>query len=138
MLGSTDSGAQAVVTWDLGELLKVGHDLILTTGYQYYGSNFYPPYGASELDLFGWDIVYPGNAQGFTAGVSMSPWETWNVYGISLTGNSVSNRMSLQEYEVGVIYTFSRNAAVRVLYRDLTMRGVDQQGLYRAQVDYNF
>src|SRR6202022_1498884 len=46
VLGGTDSGFQAVVTWDLGSLFKVGHDLMVSTGYQYYGPNFYPPYGA--------------------------------------------------------------------------------------------
>jgi hypothetical protein len=30
------------------------------------------------------------------------------------------------------------NATIRVLYRDLTMGGVDQQNTYRAQVDYTF
>jgi len=140
VLGGTDSGAQAVVTWDLGALLKAPQslNLSLTSGYQYYGPNFYPPYGAAELDSFGWDIVYPGNAQGFTAGVSLTPWDNWNAYMTYLTGNNVSNRMSLQEYEVGVIYAFSQNAMVRVVYRDLIMRGVDQQGLYRAQVDFSF
>ncbi len=138
VLGGTDSGVQAVVTWDLGGLFKVGHDLILTTGYQYYGVNFYPPYGAAELDLFGWDVVYPGNAQGFTATISFTPWEHWSIYGDFVTGNNVSNRMSLQEYEIGVIYTMSKNATIRVLYRDLTMGGVDQQNTWRAAMNYSF
>ncbi|HET8999908.1 MAG TPA: S-layer homology domain-containing protein [bacterium] len=138
VLGGTDSGVQAVVTWDLGELFKVGHDLVLTTGYQYYGVNFYPPYGAAELDLFGWDIVYPGNAQGFTATVSVTPWRHITLYGNYLTGNNVSNTMSLTEYEVGVIYKLAAVANVRVLYRDLTMGGVDQQNTWRAVVDYSF
>src|SRR6202022_3974085 len=67
VLGGTDSGFQAVVTWDLGTLLKLWGAPILTTGYQYYGPNFYPPYGAAELDTFGWDLLYPGDGQGFTA-----------------------------------------------------------------------
>jgi hypothetical protein len=138
VLGGTDSGVQAVVTWDLGELFKVGHDLVLTTGYQYYGVNFYPPYGAAELDLFGWDIVYPGNAQGFTATISFTPWENWSIYGDFVTGNNVSNQMSLTEYEVGVIYTLSKNSTIRVLYRDLTMGGVDQQNTWRAALNYSF
>jgi hypothetical protein len=138
VLGGTDSGFQAVVSWDLGELLKVGHDLTLTTGYQYYGPNFYPPYGAAELDLFGWDILYPGNAQGFTATISVTPWQNWSIYGDYVTGNNVSNTMRLQEYEAGAIYTFSKNASVRILYRDLTMGGVDQQNTLRAVLDYNF
>jgi hypothetical protein len=138
VLGGTDTGVQAVVTWDLGTLFKVGHDLTLTTGYQFYGPNFYPPYGAAELDPFGWDIIYPGNAQGCTATVSFTPFENWSVYFNYVTGNNVSNRMSLQEYEGGVIYTFSKNATIRVLYRDLTMGGVDQQSSYRAQLDFSF
>jgi hypothetical protein len=32
--------------------------------------------------------------------------------------------MNLQEIETGIIFAFSRNAALRVLYRDLTMGGV--------------
>jgi hypothetical protein len=126
------------VTWDLGELFKVGHDLILTTGYQYYGANFYPPYGAAELDLFGWDILYPGNAQGFAATVSVTPWRHITLYGNYLTGNNVSNQMSLTEYEIGVIYKLAAGANVRVLYRDLTMGGVDQQNTWRAVLDYSF
>ncbi len=126
------------MTWDLGELFKVGHDLVLTTGYQYYGVNFYPPYGAAELDLFGWDIVYPGIGQGFTATISFTPWEHWSIYGDFVTGNNVSNTMSLQEYEVGVIYTLSKNSTIRVLYRDHTMGGVDQQNTWRAALNYSF
>ena len=51
VLGGADSGYQGVVTWNLGELLKVGHELTLTTGYQYYGPNFYPPYGAAGFGV---------------------------------------------------------------------------------------
>ncbi len=46
--------------------------------------------------------------------------------------------MSLQEYEVGVIYTLSKNSTIRVLYRDLTMGGVDQQNTWRAALNYSF
>jgi S-layer homology domain len=138
VLGGTDTGVQAVVTWDLGTLFKLWGDPTLTTGYQYYGPNFYPPYGAAELDSFGWDLVYPGNAQGFTATLVLTPFQNFNVYFDYLTGRNVSNGMSLQEIEAGIIYTFSKNTSVRVLYRDLTMGGVDQLATYRAQLDFSF
>ena len=44
--------------------------------------------------------------------------------------------MNFQELETGLIYTFSKNATARVLYRDLTMGGVDPQSTYRAQMDF--
>jgi hypothetical protein len=46
--------------------------------------------------------------------------------------------MSLQEIETGMIFTFSKNASIRMLYRDLTMGGVDQLATYRAQMDFSF
>jgi hypothetical protein len=55
-------------------------------------------------------------------------WRPWRTCSMS----------SMQEYEAGVIYTFSKYATVRVLYRDLTMGGVDQQSTYRAQLDFSF
>ena len=110
---------------------------MLTTGYQYYGVNFYPPYGAAELDLFGWHVVYPGNAQGFTATISVTPWENLEHLRRFCDGNNVSNTMSLQEDEVGVIYALSKNATIRVLYRDLTMGGLDQQHTWRAALNYS-
>jgi hypothetical protein len=139
VLGGTDSGYQVVVTWAFGDLFKAPADFaVFTAGYQYYGPNFYPPYGAAELDPFGWDILYPGNAQGFTATVSVTPWRHISLYGNYLTGNSVSNQMSLTEYEVGVVYKLAAGTNVKVLYRDLTMGGVDQQNTVRAVVDYSF
>jgi len=139
VLGGSDSGYQVVVTWNLGNLLGISHvETTLTTGYQYYGPNFYPPYGAAELDPFAWDFIYPGNAQGFTATLSVIPWEHVTVYADYLTGQNLSNQMPLTEYEVGVIYNFTPGASVKVLYRDLTMGGVDQQNTLRAMFDYRF
>jgi hypothetical protein len=139
VLGVTDSGYQAVLTWEFGQLLKVPSDkYILTVGYQYYGPNFYPPYGAAELDLFGWDVIYPGNSQGLTATLTVTPWPHWTLYADYLSGSNVSNGMSIAEYEVGVIYKLSAGATLHLLYRDLTMGGVDQQGLGRAQIEYDF
>jgi hypothetical protein len=109
-----------------------------TSGYQYYGTNFYSPYGAAELDLFAWDFIYPGNGQGFTATLSVIPWEHVTVYADYLTGQNLSNRMPLTEYEVGVMYNFTPGGSVKVLYRDLTMGGIDQQNTLRAMFDYRF
>ena len=139
VLGVSDSGYQAVLTWNFGQLLKVPSDwYVFTVGYQYYGQNFYPPYGAAELDLFGWDVIYPGNSKGLTATLTVTPWPHWTVYADYLTGSNVSNGMTITEYEVGVIYKLSAGATLHLLYRDLTMGGVDQQGLYRAQIEYDF
>ena len=79
VLGGSDNGYNAVVTWDLGTLLGLGHSLVVTTGYQYSGVNFYPPVGAAELDIFGWDYMYPGNAQGLTITASCDPVEKLNL-----------------------------------------------------------
>lgn len=68
--GGTDSGYNAVVTADLQKLLTIGTPLTFTTGYRYYGSNFYVRYGAAEADVFGNESLYPGNAQGLTVGAS--------------------------------------------------------------------
>ena len=68
----------------------------------------------------------------------MTPWLHWTVYADYLSGSNVSNGMSITEYEVGVIYKLSAGATLHLLYRDLTMGGVDQQGLYRAQIEYDF
>lgn len=82
--------------------------------------------------------MYPGNGQGFTATLALTPFENFNFYVDYLTGRNVSNGMTLQEIETGIIYTFSKNTSVRVLYRDLTMGGVDQLATYRAQLDFSF
>ena len=136
----SDSGANATATWNLNQLLGIlpGHNLIVTTGYAFYGANFYPPYGAAELDSFGWDVIYPGNAQGFTATANFTIGGGVSVYADWLTGNNVTNGQSLQEWEAGVVYSFAPNAKITLKYRDLQIAGVDQMNVYRAQVDYSF
>ncbi|HLW59792.1 MAG TPA: S-layer homology domain-containing protein [bacterium] len=138
--GGTDNGYNAVVTWNLNQLFGIlpGHNFIVTTGYNYYGTNFYTPYGAAESDIFGWDALYPGNGQGLTATVSYQILQPLTVYLDFLTGNSVSNSQPFQEWEGGIAYSFSANAKITLKYRDLTMNGVDQQNVYRAQIDYSF
>jgi hypothetical protein len=135
--GRTDSGFQALATWDLATLLD-WKGVTMTTGYQYYGPNFYPPYGAAEADIFGFDSLFPGNAQGFTATLAWVINPTFSVYLNWLTGNTVSNSQTFQEWESGVVINLAPNSKITFLYRDLAMNGTDQQNLYRAQFDYNF
>jgi S-layer homology domain len=137
-LGGSDSGYNALVTWNLGSLLQVGHNLTVTTGYQSYGQNFYPPYGFTDADFCCWDALYPGNYQAFTATLSFSPIPRWTVYGIYIPGSFQSNGQSFLEYEVGIRYQFAPNATVVFKYRDLSIASVEQQNVYRAQLDYNF
>ena len=138
VLGGQDTGFNAVVTWNLGRLLGVGHGLFLTTGYQYYGVNFYPPYGGPVLDPFGDRQLYPGNGQGFTAGVSAVLFGPLSVYFTYFTGNNVSNSQPLQEYEGGFRYRLAPNASVKTLIREMRINGIEQDLLYRAQLDYTF
>jgi len=138
LLGGSDTGYNAIVTWNLGSLLHVGHSLTVTTGYQSYGQNFYPPYGFTDVDFCCWDALYPGNYQAFTATASFSPIPGWTVYGIYIPGTFASNGQSFLEYEAGIRYQFAPNATIVVKYRDLSIAGVEQQNVYRAQVDYSF
>ena len=80
----------------------------------------------------------PGNAQGITTSITFTPIAKWTLYGIGVFGNSVSNGQSLTEYETGLVYQFATNARVTLKYRDLLIAGVDQQNVYRAQIDYSF
>jgi S-layer family protein len=138
VLGGSDFGYNALVTWDLGSRLHVGHSLIVTTGYQSYGQNFYPPYGLTDADFCCWDALYPGNYQAFTATASFSPFRNGTVYAIYIPGAFASNGQGFLEYEVGLRYVFAPNASVVFKYRDLSIAGVEQQNVYRAQVDYKF
>lgn len=135
--GTSDSGWQANVTWDLDKLLHA-HGLSLLTGYVNYGQNFYPPYGAAEADFPMADVLYPGNAQGFTAQLMFNPTDKWTIYGTFVGGNNISNSQSLTEWEAGVGYAFAPNAKITFLARDLRTGGVEQLQLYRAQLDYQF
>ena len=138
VFNTSDSGYQANVTWDLGKLTKVEHGWSLQTGYVNYGQNFYPPYGAAEADAAMNDTIYPGNAQGVTATMSINPVDNWTVYATYFGGSNVSNAQGLSEYEVGVQYAFTSQAQVWFSARELRMGGVEQFLLYRAQIDYNF
>jgi len=136
--GGSDSGFNAVATFDLATLLNLRTRLVVTAGYQYSGVNFYPPYGNVSLDSCCWDFLYPGNAQGFTGTVTWGFAPGWSLYGDYVTGNHVSNSQNIQEYEVGIKYGFAPNASVLVKYRDLRIAGVDQNNVLRAQLDYTF
>jgi hypothetical protein len=100
--------------------------------------NFYPPYGATELDPFGDHFVYPGNGQGFTIGLSFVPVNKVTVFGTYLSGGNVSNNQSLQEFDGGIAYQFAPGARITLRYRELRLHGVEQDQLFRAQVDYTF
>jgi hypothetical protein len=138
--GGADYGANASISWNISTLVGICCNIVLTTGYAYYGVNFYPPYGGAEADITGdfWDVLYPGNAQGFTGNISVQPIQGVTVYFNYLTGNSVSNSQSFQTWSAGISYGFAPNAKITLKYRDLQMAGIDQQNVYRAQVDYSF
>ena len=138
VFNTDDRGYQASVTWDLGKLTKVEHGWSLQTGYVNYGQNFYPPYGAAEADAAMNDTIYPGNAQGVTATMSLNPVDNWTVYVTYFGGNNVSNGQGVSEYEFGVQYAFASQAQLWLSVRDLRIAGVEQLLLYRAQVDYSF
>ncbi len=135
---TSDNGYQVNVTWDLGTLTGLGHNLSLQTAYLNFGQNFYPPYGAAEPDIAMADVIYPGNAQGFVGQISFDPVQNWTIYGIYFGGNSVSNGQNLAEYEAGVVYKFAPSAKITFKTRDLKINNVEQFLLYRAQLDYTF
>jgi hypothetical protein len=135
--GGTDNGYDAVVTIDLGTLVDV-KGLVFTAGYLYFGPNFYPPYGAAEADVFAADGMYPGNAQGFTGTVAWTINQTFTVFAEYFTGNSVSNSQPWNEFDGGVAINLAPNSRLTLRYRDVSVNGIDQFNLYRAQFDYRF
>jgi hypothetical protein len=135
--GGTDSGYNAVVTWNLARLVG-WKGVIVTTGYQYYGPNFYPPYGAPEPDFFAHDVFYPGNAQGFAATSSWAINPTFTVFANYLTGNHVNNSQPFLEWNAGVAVNLAPNSRITFQYRDIVINGTDQLNFYRAQFDYRF
>ena len=136
--GGTDYGYQVAATANLQQLLNLGIPITVSAGWLYYGQNFYTPYGAAEADIWGWDVLYPGNAEGITGSITVTPIAKWTIYGIGTFGNSISNGMSFSEWEAGIVYQFATNASVVFKYRDLIMNSIDQLNVYRAQVDYHF
>ena len=135
---TNDSGYQANFSLDLGTLTGVGHGLTLDLGYLNFGQNFYPPYGNAEPDSAMFDVIYPGNAQGFLGDISWQPATGWTLYADYFGGNSVSNGQSLSEYEAGVKYKFAPSAEVRLYVRDVRVNSIDQDLRYRLQVKYSF
>jgi len=135
---TNDQGYQLNLTWDLGALAHAGHGWTLQTGFVHYGQNFYPPYGAAEADAALNDTIYPGNAQGVTATMSINPVDEWTLYVNYFGGSSASNGQALAEYEVGAQYAFAQQAQLWFLVRELRIAGIEQFLLYRAQIDYNF
>jgi hypothetical protein len=135
--GGNDSGANVVATFDLGTLVDL-KGLTFTAGYSYYGPNFYSPYGAAESDIFGYDGMYPGNAQGFTGTVAWSINPTFTVFANYFTGNSVNNSQPETELDTGIAITIAPRTRVTLRYRDVTVNGIDQLNFYRAQFDYSW
>src|SRR5437588_848793 len=138
VLGGTDSGYQANAAWDLSNVFHICCSLTVNTGYAYFGPNFYTPYGAAEIDINLFDYLYPGNAQGFTATASIKPVKDWTISAQYLTGNNVSNQMTITSWEAKVAYAWSANAKITFKYGDLTMGGVDQANTYKAEITYSF
>jgi hypothetical protein len=76
---------------------------------------------------------------GWTAQVSIRPWEAWKLYANYFGGTSASNGQALSTYEAGIEYDFIPNSAsITFLVRELKIANVEQFLLYRAQLDYNF
>ena len=55
-----------------------------------------------------------------------------------LSGNTVSDQRTFTSWAAGVSYAWSTNAKITFKYRDLSMGGIDQASVYRAQIDYSF
>ena len=138
VFSTSDNGYEVNVHWDLGSLLGIGHNFSANTGYENFGQNFYPPYGAAEIDINENDFLYPGNGSAFTIGLSISPFTGWTVYGNGAFGNSSSNGQTLSTYEAGIVYNFSQNANIVFKVREAQVAAVEQFLLYRAQIDYSF
>jgi len=138
VFATSDNGYKVNINWNLGTLLGVGHNLMLNTGYENFGQNFYSPYGGAELDIQMGDVLYPGNGNAFTADVSFKPWDWLTVGGVGMWGNSASNGQALAEYDIWASYAFIQNASITVRVRELRVSGVEQFLLYRAQVDYTW
>ena len=136
--GGTDYGYQVNATADLQKLFGLATPLTFTAAWLYYGPNFYPPYGSAEADVWGFDVLYPGNAQGLTLTAAWTPIDKCTLYLNWIGGNSVSNAQGFSEVEGGVIFNFATQATITFLYRDLQMNGVDQENLYRAEINYSF
>jgi hypothetical protein len=136
--GGTDYGYQVQATANLQQLLNLGIPITLSAGWLYYGQNFYPPYGAAEADIWGFDNLYPGNAEGITGSITVTPLAKVTIYGIGTFGNSISNGQSFSTWEAGIVYQFATNASVVLKYRDELINAVDQRNVYRGQIDYHF
>ncbi len=136
--GTSDSGWQVNVAFDVGTLTGVGHNLTADLGYLNFGQNFYPPYGNADSDSAMFDVIYPGNAQGFLGDVSWGPATGWTVYAIYFGGNNVSNGMTLTEYEAGVKYKLAPGAELKLYIRDTRINNIDQDVRYRLQMKYKF
>ena len=137
-MGTTDNGWEVNFHVDIGALTGWGHNFTLDAGYQSYGQNFYPPYGAAELDFQENDVFYPGDGQGVTLGIHITPITSWTVYFVGETGNFGFTGQGQSSYEGGITYEFAQNASIVLLIRQASINGVQQGLLYRAQIDYTF
>ncbi len=138
VLGGNDSGYQVNFTLDLGTLTGIGHNLSLDLGYANFGQNFYPPYGNAEPDSFAFDVIYPGNANGFIGDIFWDPAPNWTLYLWDYSGNFISNGQAIQSYQGGVKYKLAPGATLDLYIRDIKINGIDQATRYRAQITYKF
>ena len=138
VFGSNDTGWKVNFHIDIGSLIGWGHPFTFDAGYQSYGQNFYPPYGAAELDIQQNDFFYPGNGNGWTGGFSITPITSWTLYFNAESGNFGFTGQTQGSYEGGIIYGFAQNASIVFKIRQAQINGVQQGLLYRAQVDYTF
>ncbi|GEM_PF-637326 len=138
VFGTSDNGWKVNVHLDLGSLTGIGHNFTADAGYENFGQNFYPPYGAAEIDIQENDFLYPGNGNAWTVGLSISPIDHWTIYGVGAFGNSASTGQNLSTYEVGIVYNFVQNANITFKVREAQIANTEQFLLYRAQIDYSF
>lgn len=87
---------------------------MVTVGYQFYGTSFYPPYGNTDWDIVtGLDHIYPGNSQGLTVAVTWAIDQTYTVFANYVTGNNVSNSQTLLEWQAGGTIRLAPNSSIQ-------------------------
>jgi len=138
VFSTSDNGWQVNFHFDLGSLLGWGHNFSGNIGYAWFGQNFYPPYGAAEIDINENDFLYPGNNNGLTVGLSIDPIQNWTIYANGAFGNSSFGGESFNTWEGGVVYKFVQNASIVFKVRNAQLNATQQFLLYRAQIDYSF
>ncbi|HYM92288.1 MAG TPA: hypothetical protein VEW91_11720, partial [bacterium] len=133
----SDSAFWTNLIFDLKALLGTDNNFSLQTGYAYAGTNFYAPYGqAFDAGING--SVFPGNFQGFTGVVTYDLFSNLTLLGQYITGNNVSNGMTVSEWQAGFIYKFAPGTTIWIRYETDTIGGIAYYYLYRAEMNYTF